>query len=88
MILNNWSVVSDPDPYLAPELRTRCLQGIVYGHPLHHEGTRITTSPIVSIDPFEETITTKSGSVYCLGFVDPKYEAQFLGARGRFFGQT
>lgn len=47
--LKNWSLAVRLDnPYQAPEVRLARLQGAVYGHPVHKDGSVITTSPIMS----------------------------------------
>ena len=75
--IENWSVTPCPrNPYLAPELRPQCLQGIC-------KGQGILTSPIVSASR-DETIWTMN-TEYELGEVDPEYEAEYPNARGRLF---
>ncbi len=69
--LDNWSVLSNADPYLAPELRKSCLKGVPTGHPRKPDGKVIYTSSIVSVAG--RKITTRSGTVYCLGRIDPNY---------------
>jgi hypothetical protein len=71
MKLNNWSVVGDNDPYRAPELRCARLHGIVDDHPRLGKNTEISTSSIMTAEGL--IVITKSGSVYELGTVDPKY---------------
>jgi hypothetical protein len=72
MRLESWSVVGDQNPYLAPEARSIHLQGYVFGHPNHKDGTHVITSPIVGVDG--RLITTKSGHTYQLGEVNPEYQ--------------
>lgn len=79
--LENWSVVTAPDPYVAPEMRTNRLNGDVYNHPSFPEGHCITTSKIESCK--DGAIITRSGSVYALGVVDHIYEAYFPDAKER-----
>jgi hypothetical protein len=81
-ILNNWSMVGDPNPYLAPECRSYHLQGYVSNHPNFEDGHGITTSRIVSMKD-ENIIITKSGSEYTLGTVDPEYERLYPNAQER-----
>jgi len=88
MKLENWAVVQDYDPYMAPEDRKARLHGTVYGHPKHDDGKRIATSSIQKIDPVAKTVTTRSGSVYELGTVDPEWEAQFPDAANRFWNNS
>jgi hypothetical protein len=80
--LNCWSVtIYDEGVYSAPELRTFHLQGLVSEHPDFEEGHHITTSRIVG--KVGEDIITRSGTVYTLGDVDPKYEALYPDAKRR-----
>ncbi len=86
--LENWSVVAlSADPYTAPECIPQGLHGNVYGHPRFVDGVPITTSRIVTRDAAAQTATTKSGTFYSLGEIDPNYEAAYPGARERFFNQ-
>ena len=49
--LENWSIAGDlSDPYKAPELAYRVLQGEVYDHPGFKEGTLIHTSRLIQIE--------------------------------------
>jgi len=86
MRLENWLVTQDPhekwDPYKAPELYTPRLVGDVYGHPTFPDGHTISVSTPVSSDG-NNTITTKSGSMYKLGKVNPDYEKSYSGAKQR-----
>jgi hypothetical protein len=72
MKLNNWSVVyGEQNPYLAPELRSARLHGIVDDHPRLGKNVEVTTSKIVKAEGL--IITTNSGSIYELELVDLKY---------------
>jgi len=86
--MENWAVVEDYDPYMAPECRKSRLQGTVYGHPKHEDGKVLVTSSIKKIDPVNKTVTTSSGSVYELGAVDPEWEKQFPDAANRFWNNN
>lgn len=88
MKLENWAVVEEYEPYTASELRKARLQGTVYGHPKHDDGKRVVTSSIQKVDPVAKTVTTRSGSVYELGKVDPEWEAQFPDAESRFWNNN
>lgn len=71
--LKNWSVVVPVDPYLAPEQCHESLRGNVYGHPSIEDGTKVTTSRIISV--CGRKIMTVSGTTYELenpeqGYVD------------------
>jgi hypothetical protein len=70
--LDNWSVTGrNVSPYQAPETIRRCLKGKAYGHPRFDDGGVVKTSYIVKAD--KRIITTRSGSVYQLGKIDPLY---------------
>ena len=71
--LDDWSMVPDrdPDPYQAPELVQPRLYGRVSGHPLHEDGTYVTTSPLLASAGREvETQNT----VYNLGLMSSGYK--------------
>jgi len=71
--LENWSLVmTENNPYLAPELAVTRLNGNVYGHDNFDDGTRVSTSIIkyLSIkDKVAHTLYTK----YELGEVSEDY---------------
>lgn len=80
--LTNWSVAQDPrNPYLAPELRQQCLQGV------REDGANVITSVIVGKTGLKESpqraVVTKSGTRYILKEVDPQYEAIYPNAQVR-----
>ena len=62
LILREWGVVDDQDPWQAPEQRQIYLVGKVYGHLDHPNGTKIQTSAIVEIRG--RKIGTYAGNVY------------------------
>lgn len=71
MRIEAWAIVGDTCVYTPPEVKF--LTGKVFGSPNHPDGTRITTSEIVSHR--DGLVTTASGSVYelgepCQSFVD------------------
>ena len=73
--LDDWSMVpsADVNPYMAPEhpARQPVLYGCVTGHPLHEDGTYVTTSRILASAGHEvETYNT----VYNLGSMDVGYK--------------
>lgn len=72
--IENWSFQQTGDAYTAPELRSRCLVGTVYGHPRMKDGSEIQTSEIVKINKKLRRVFTVN-TAYSLGTVDPKYEA-------------
>jgi hypothetical protein len=82
--LENWCVTPlAASPYTPPECQAHGLHGTVYGHPYFADGDEITTTECASVkvdEPARVTITTRSGSRYVLGEVDPEYERQFPGA--------
>jgi len=69
--LNHWSLTDNSsDPYQAPELNCKRLQGkrsSVMGGEEHG----VITSPIDKVEG--RKITTVSGSIYMLGDIDPEY---------------
>lgn len=87
--LENWCVTSRTiDPYKAPEQGAKCLGGNAYGHPRFEDGHPVTTSPIIKVDPDTRQVTTKSGSVYVLGSIDPRYLEEYPDAENRFFAES
>jgi len=78
--LQNWEFIRiGVDRYKAPEQMSDTLRGLVYGHPLHPDGTCVRTTPIVQVNGLE--VTTRSGSVYRLGRIHPRYR-HWLKAKG------
>ena len=83
--LENWSVVDIPNsPYVPPECKRKCLSGlcperaqeVYYKIPKEFQEEVIVTSPIHEING--KRITTRSGSIYILGEIDPKYVEYLL----------
>ena len=72
-ILENWSVVEDGNPYMAPECRSVYVHGDIFGdiHSRWKDGHSITTSRIKAVSG--RYVTTNSGSSYLLGKIDPDY---------------
>lgn len=86
MRLEQWYITFLPGlPHVAPENKM-CLAGNVFGHPEILDGSSITTNKLTFVS--DTTITTKSGSVYELGEVDPKYEAHYPMAQYRLKEQA
>ena len=86
--LKNWRLLTAPcSEYTPPELRDTLINGDVYNHPKHEDGTFVTTSYIVSIDKENKTITTHSGSVYSISKNDvcSEYEEAYPNAYERIF---
>lgn len=74
--LVDWSVKDNraASPYMAPEQTTKHLVGRAFGHPTAvNDGGILTSSPIKAVNG--RLVTTKSGTVYRLGRIDPKYRA-------------
>ena len=74
--LENWSVGDKgKNPYMAPELRKKYLNGEVYDNHNFKDGTNITTSSIKNVDLELESaiVTTSSGSKYRLGKPSEEY---------------
>ena len=72
VLLDDWSMVPSGglDPYKAPELLRATLHGRVTGHPLHVDGTYVTTSlPLASNGREIETHNT----IYNLGLMSEGY---------------
>jgi hypothetical protein len=86
MILEKWAlIVLAGSPYDAPETWKQALTGEVQGHPRFKDGDFVTTSSIVGgrVESDNIIVTTKTGSEYLLGVVDPLYEIAFPDARAR-----
>lgn len=67
----NWHVTPTwSSLYKAPELRRVCLSGTIAEHK-GRKDCQVMTSYIVAVDG--KLITTRSGSVYRLGEIDPEY---------------
>ena len=69
--LHKWSVQTETNPYIAPEMRSIQLVGF-----RDNETKRVVTSPVVKIDG--KTITTRSGSVYLLQDISTEYLAWMM----------
>lgn len=84
--LENWCVTPlAMDPYTPPECQAHGLAGNVYGSSRFDDGDSITTSEIHSLrlDGDNVIVSSRSGSQYLLGQVDPEYERQFPNAHKR-----
>jgi hypothetical protein len=75
-IIKNWSLV--------PGKGTVHLYGDVYGDERFADGATIETSPIVGLNPLQETVVTKSGNEYMLGRPNDKYEEAYPDAKKQF----
>lgn len=67
LIIEDWWISADDNPYKAPEIRNYYLQGFVYNHSTISDGKFIKSSKIVNIDIPNGLIKTYSGSEYNLG---------------------
>lgn len=84
--LENWSIIFYlASPYQAPEQGEQRLQGKIYNDDRFPNGKNVITSPPVKGNREEGTVTTRSGTVYLLGEVDPRYEEAYPNARERLF---
>lgn len=73
-VIENWSITPCPrNPYLAPEMRKPCLQGVC-------EDMRVITSPILGRKG--DNILTQN-TEYKLGSIDPFYEESYPDAFSR-----
>lgn len=77
--IQNWSFVTDNDPYRAPELSDFRIQG------RKGDNKYIITSNLVG--QRNGKILTSTGSIYSLGEVDPDYERAFPNAKVRLMKQ-
>ena len=91
MTLKNWAIVGEQDPYKAPELQEKRLQGFIYGDSRFEDGSPIQTSRIVSYkwDEDEDKVMaeTRSGSHYdlFLSDIDPLYLAAVPSIKSTLF---
>jgi hypothetical protein len=86
MKLQHWSVRIRPWGQLeSPEREGSCLYALVTGHPLHHDGKEVITSPLIARRT--NCVVTRSGSEYELGEPDPAYEALFPNALQRLLAR-
>ena len=49
VLLEDWKTHTNATPYTAPEAICEWMTGKVYGHPLHEDGTLVTTSLVLSV---------------------------------------
>lgn len=90
MKLDNWALVSIPDPYKPPETMKQYLHGEVSGNPKFVNGSSITTSRFVGITRKDGKYygRTNSGSLYELGHVNPEYEKTYPDALNRLINRS
>ena len=83
--IEQWSVcVGTKDPYAPPDGLVLVLKGNVYGHPVHPDGRRVTTS---FVQYARGRVVTCVGRRYILGEVDPAY-FRWLQANGHQLDQN
>lgn len=72
--LENWSIVGDFDPYKAPELRIRKLEGEIYDDELGRfpDGSFVTTSRLNELDIIKNVARTRN-TEYILGKMSDGY---------------
>jgi hypothetical protein len=71
--LDNWYISVPDDGYTALERRKSKLCGVVHNHPEHKDGSRITTSTILSISIEKKEARTRSRT-YSLGNISSEWE--------------
>lgn len=79
--LEDWAVVGNWDPYMAPECVQVRLHGKVFGHHERPDGEYILTSIIVGTE--DDKIVTYSGTRYVLLMPDIEYEKSYPNAYNR-----
>jgi len=84
--IENWAIVTDPDPYVAPELRKHRLCGNVYNYPGREDGQEVTTSSIRDVDKNRGVVICGSRE-YLLGEPNSDYEKEFPNAKERILSQ-
>lgn len=71
--IENWCIVLDKSPYMAPEMEGLVkLSGKIYGHPTIEDGVNVKTSELVAIDTGQMIAETMS-SFYQLGAQDTNW---------------
>ena len=74
VVLQDWEVrMRSTDPYCPPECNYNCLSGFPHGHPTKDQQRKVITSGLAKVEG--RMVTTKSGTVYQLGRINPKYRA-------------
>jgi hypothetical protein len=71
--LDCWSVTQGDVRYIAPEERVSRVQGVVQDHPCFPADAKIVSSPLDTVEG--RIVTTRSGTRYQLGRIDPQYRA-------------
>jgi len=72
--LENWSVISDFDPFKAPELQAKRLEGEIYDDEKCRfpDGSEVTTSRLVKLD-LNSMIAQTRNTGYVLGKMSDSY---------------
>jgi hypothetical protein len=84
--LESWSVIGYPfSPYVAPECKRPCLQGICSGHPHIEDGHSVHTSRLIAFNWEARTARTHSGTHYELGEPAPDF-LNFVADKGGLSG--
>lgn len=60
VILKNWSIKTDGNPFVSPELLKYRLTGEVYNHPRFEDGKSVSTSTLKSIDYKNQKVQTRN----------------------------
>ena len=97
--MKRWSITSNQNGFIAPELITYRLQGDIYhdSRPEFPDGSPVITSPILSVNEISQQpispwvptgkykLVKTAGATYLVfpEYVDPEYEKQFPGAYER-----
>lgn len=71
-ILEDWAIITDHDPLLAPELRKMRLSGKVFNRQGFEDGTEVVTSSVQMIDLKNNIVKTKN-TEYKLGKPSEEY---------------
>ena len=71
--LDDWSLIppANVSPYMAPELVKPVLYGRVTNHPLHEDGTYVTTSRVLASNGCE---VETNNTIYNLGLMSSGYK--------------
>jgi hypothetical protein len=72
--LENWSIVNNLDPFQAPELQVKRLEGDIYNDELRNlkDGKRVVTSRLLKLDLINNVAQTNN-TEYILGKMSEEY---------------
>jgi hypothetical protein len=80
--IENWSISTDnSNSFLAPELRSRYLNGQVFGHSRFKDGVNVSTSALQELD-MKSKIARTHNTVYELGEPSQQY-VEWLRSQGK-----